>query len=74
MKRVVQCPCAAPAQGLIRQVVLVPGLDATDQVCPSPDSHLAALSVPPLLLDLPIKRRQGGTHQTSYGNSQFTRH
>uniref|UniRef100_A0A3P8UVC2 Thrombospondin type laminin G domain and EAR repeats n=1 Tax=Cynoglossus semilaevis TaxID=244447 RepID=A0A3P8UVC2_CYNSE len=45
--------------GLIRQVVLVPGLDATDQVCPSPDSHLAALSVPPLLLDLPIKRRQG---------------
>ncbi|XP_024910554.1 thrombospondin-type laminin G domain and EAR repeat-containing protein-like [Cynoglossus semilaevis] len=52
--------------GLIRQVVLVPGLDATDQVCPSPDSHLAALSVPPLLLDLPIKRRQGGTHQTSY--------
>uniref|UniRef100_I3IYH1 Thrombospondin type laminin G domain and EAR repeats n=1 Tax=Oreochromis niloticus TaxID=8128 RepID=I3IYH1_ORENI len=39
--------------GLLRQLVLVPGSDATHQICPSSDPQLAALSVPPLFLDLP---------------------
>uniref|UniRef100_A0A3Q4I623 Thrombospondin-type laminin G domain and EAR repeats a n=1 Tax=Neolamprologus brichardi TaxID=32507 RepID=A0A3Q4I623_NEOBR len=39
--------------GLMRQLVLVPGSDATHQICPSSDPQLAALSVPPLFLDLP---------------------
>ncbi|XP_061650628.1 thrombospondin-type laminin G domain and EAR repeat-containing protein-like [Phyllopteryx taeniolatus] len=36
--------------GLLRQLVLVPGSDATHQICPSTHPQLAALSVPPLLL------------------------
>ncbi|RVE57377.1 hypothetical protein OJAV_G00215740 [Oryzias javanicus] len=44
--------------GLLRQLVLVPGSDATHQICPSSDSRLAALSVPLLLLDLPVIGRQ----------------
>lgn len=41
-------PCE---QGLLRQLVLVPGSDATQRICPSLMPQLAALSVPPLLLD-----------------------
>lgn len=41
-------PCE---QGLLRQLVLVPGSDATQHICPSLMPQLAALSVPPLLLD-----------------------
>ncbi|XP_049596716.1 thrombospondin-type laminin G domain and EAR repeat-containing protein [Syngnathus scovelli] len=36
--------------GLLRQLVLVPGSDATHQICPSAQAQLASLSVPPLLL------------------------
>uniref|UniRef100_A0A3P8T8Z2 Thrombospondin type laminin G domain and EAR repeats n=1 Tax=Amphiprion percula TaxID=161767 RepID=A0A3P8T8Z2_AMPPE len=42
--------------GLLRQLVLVPGSDATHHICPSSDPHIAALSVPPRLLDLPVER------------------
>ncbi|XP_077395803.1 thrombospondin-type laminin G domain and EAR repeat-containing protein [Festucalex cinctus] len=35
--------------GLLRQLVLVPGSDATRQICPSTHPQLAALSVPPML-------------------------
>ncbi|XP_040916634.1 thrombospondin-type laminin G domain and EAR repeat-containing protein-like [Toxotes jaculatrix] len=52
--------------GLLRQLVLVPGSDATHQICPSSDPQLAALSVPPLLLDLPVMGRVGDSHLTSY--------
>ncbi|XP_069007924.1 thrombospondin-type laminin G domain and EAR repeat-containing protein-like isoform X2 [Embiotoca jacksoni] len=52
--------------GLLRQLVLVPGMDATHQICPSSDPQLAALSVPPLLLDLTVIRREGDGHVTSY--------
>ncbi|KAL1021958.1 hypothetical protein UPYG_G00020410 [Umbra pygmaea] len=41
--------------GLIRQLVLVPGSDATALVCPSSNPSLAELSVPVMLLDLPEK-------------------
>ncbi|MFT7818143.1 thrombospondin-type laminin G domain and EAR repeat-containing protein-like, partial [Arapaima gigas] len=41
--------------GLMRQLVLLPGSDATSRLCPSLDPHLAILSVPQALLALPIK-------------------
>ncbi|XP_049917820.1 thrombospondin-type laminin G domain and EAR repeat-containing protein-like [Epinephelus moara] len=52
--------------GLLRQLVLVPGSDATHHVCPSSDPQLAALSVPPLLSDLSVTGREDGDHVTSY--------
>lgn len=42
-------PCE---QGLLRQLVLLPGSDATHHICPSLTPQLAAVSVPPLLLDV----------------------
>ncbi|CAN9502415.1 unnamed protein product [Ophioblennius macclurei] len=50
--------------GLLRQLVLVPGSDATHHICPSDDPQLAVLSVPPLLLDLHVIGREGGGHGT----------
>ncbi|KAG7466965.1 hypothetical protein MATL_G00148250 [Megalops atlanticus] len=41
--------------GLMRQLVLLPGSDATSRVCPSSNPSLAVLSVPQSLLHLPIK-------------------
>ncbi|XP_036395888.1 thrombospondin-type laminin G domain and EAR repeat-containing protein [Megalops cyprinoides] len=41
--------------GLMRQLVLLPGSDATSRVCPSTNPSLAVLSVPQSLLHLPIK-------------------
>ncbi|KAK9534348.1 hypothetical protein VZT92_009394 [Zoarces viviparus] len=52
--------------GLLRQLVLVPGSDATHQICPSSNPQLAVLSVPPLLLDLPVTGREVHDHGTSY--------
>ncbi|XP_076013664.1 thrombospondin-type laminin G domain and EAR repeat-containing protein-like [Genypterus blacodes] len=46
--------------GLLRQLVLVPGSDATLQICPSSNPQLAALSVPPLLLDRRIIEEDAG--------------
>ncbi|XP_042162324.1 thrombospondin-type laminin G domain and EAR repeat-containing protein-like [Oncorhynchus tshawytscha] len=40
--------------GLLRQLVLLPGSDATSRVCPSSDPRLAVLSVPQALLTMPI--------------------
>ncbi|XP_056282906.1 thrombospondin-type laminin G domain and EAR repeat-containing protein-like [Pseudoliparis swirei] len=52
--------------GLLRQLVLVPGLDVTHQLCPSSDPRLAVLSVPPLLSDLHVTGRGGHDHVSSY--------
>ncbi|XP_026194798.1 thrombospondin-type laminin G domain and EAR repeat-containing protein-like isoform X2 [Anabas testudineus] len=52
--------------GLLRQLVLVPGSDATHQICPSSNPQLSALSVPPLLLDLPVTERKEGGHIAPY--------
>ncbi|XP_074516712.1 thrombospondin-type laminin G domain and EAR repeat-containing protein [Sebastes fasciatus] len=52
--------------GLLRQLVLVPGSDATHYICPSSDPQLAVLSVPPLLSDLPVTGREDHDHVTSY--------
>ncbi|XP_004697356.1 thrombospondin-type laminin G domain and EAR repeat-containing protein [Echinops telfairi] len=38
--------------GLIRQLVLLPGSDATSQLCPSRNAELAVLSIPPILQGL----------------------
>uniref|UniRef100_A0A4X2L9Z8 Thrombospondin type laminin G domain and EAR repeats n=1 Tax=Vombatus ursinus TaxID=29139 RepID=A0A4X2L9Z8_VOMUR len=38
--------------GLLRQLVLLPGSDATSQMCPSRNSRLAVLSIPSVLRDL----------------------
>ncbi|XP_060939269.1 thrombospondin-type laminin G domain and EAR repeat-containing protein-like [Limanda limanda] len=56
--------------GLLRQLVLVPGSDATNQICPSSDPQLATLSVPPLLLDLPITGKETDSHLTSYDTEE----
>ncbi|KAG8505757.1 Thrombospondin-type laminin G domain and EAR repeat-containing protein, partial [Galemys pyrenaicus] len=39
--------------GLLRQLVLLPGSDATPRLCPCPSAELAALSIPPILRGLP---------------------
>uniref|UniRef100_A0A3P8PIZ1 Thrombospondin-like N-terminal domain-containing protein n=1 Tax=Astatotilapia calliptera TaxID=8154 RepID=A0A3P8PIZ1_ASTCA len=52
--------------GLLRQLVLVPGSDATHQICPSSDPQLAALSVPPLFLDLPATGAEDDRHGNTY--------
>uniref|UniRef100_A0A4W4DMN7 Thrombospondin-like N-terminal domain-containing protein n=1 Tax=Electrophorus electricus TaxID=8005 RepID=A0A4W4DMN7_ELEEL len=41
--------------GLLRQLSLLPGSDATLRVCPAAKPSLAELAVPPVLLDFPIK-------------------
>ncbi|XP_035806234.2 thrombospondin-type laminin G domain and EAR repeat-containing protein-like isoform X2 [Amphiprion ocellaris] len=56
--------------GLLRQLVLVPGSDATHQICPSSDPHIAALSVPPRLLDLPVVRSSSHRHGASYDTEE----
>lgn len=56
----------ALVKGLLRQLVLVPGPDATRQICPSSNPELSDLSVPPLLLDLPVVGTEADTHLTSY--------
>ncbi|CAL8273732.1 unnamed protein product [Merluccius merluccius] len=53
--------------GLVRQLVLVPGSDATPRVCPSSDpGRMHTLSVPPLLFDLPVKTQKADSHLPSY--------
>ncbi|XP_057715136.1 thrombospondin-type laminin G domain and EAR repeat-containing protein [Corythoichthys intestinalis] len=51
--------------GLLRQLVLVPGSDATQKICPSNHPQLSALSIPPLLL-LSATGRNTGSHLTPY--------
>ncbi|KAJ8255330.1 hypothetical protein GJAV_G00203650 [Gymnothorax javanicus] len=41
--------------GLMRQLVLLPGSDATSQICPSSNPNLAVLSVPSALMHLPVQ-------------------
>ncbi|XP_072900609.1 thrombospondin-type laminin G domain and EAR repeat-containing protein-like [Hemitrygon akajei] len=41
--------------GLLRQLVMLPGSDATQRICPSPTPRLAALSIPKILMELPLR-------------------
>ncbi|XP_030247174.1 thrombospondin-type laminin G domain and EAR repeat-containing protein-like [Sparus aurata] len=52
--------------GLLRQLVLVPGSDATHHICPSSEPQLSVLSVPPLLSDLSVPGSDSDGHATSY--------
>uniref|UniRef100_A0A8C4ZCB0 Thrombospondin type laminin G domain and EAR repeats n=1 Tax=Gadus morhua TaxID=8049 RepID=A0A8C4ZCB0_GADMO len=53
--------------GLVRQLVLVPGSDATPQVCPSSEpGRINTLSVPPVLFDLSVKAPKTDSHPPSY--------
>nr|XP_046260657.1 thrombospondin-type laminin G domain and EAR repeat-containing protein-like [Scatophagus argus]XP_046260658.1 thrombospondin-type laminin G domain and EAR repeat-containing protein-like [Scatophagus argus] len=42
-------------KGLLRQLVLLPGSDATPRLCPSPDPSLAELSMPQVLKSTPLQ-------------------
>lgn len=55
----------------MRQLVLVPGADATHHICPSSKPQLAALSVPPILLDLRVPEREGDSHPSTHSNLQM---
>nr|XP_060624006.1 thrombospondin-type laminin G domain and EAR repeat-containing protein [Anolis sagrei ordinatus] len=41
--------------GLLRQLVLLPGSDATSRMCTGKNFNLAVLSIPQILQDLPVK-------------------
>ncbi|XP_035167973.1 thrombospondin-type laminin G domain and EAR repeat-containing protein-like isoform X1 [Oxyura jamaicensis] len=41
--------------GLLRQLVLLPGADATPRVCPAVNFEAATLSIPAVLQDVPVK-------------------
>ncbi|XP_034050860.1 thrombospondin-type laminin G domain and EAR repeat-containing protein-like [Thalassophryne amazonica] len=56
--------------GLLRQLVLVPGSDAMPLICHSSSPQLSALSVPPLLLDLPVNACEAEGHFPSYEAEQ----
>ncbi|KAG7233692.1 hypothetical protein INR49_006729, partial [Caranx melampygus] len=46
--------------GLLRQLVLLPGSDATPRLCPSSEPRLAELSVPQVLKSTPLQPEHGG--------------
>ncbi|XP_069010606.1 thrombospondin-type laminin G domain and EAR repeat-containing protein-like [Embiotoca jacksoni] len=46
--------------GLLRQLVLLPGSDATPRLCPASDPGLSQLSVPRILMSIPLQLDQQG--------------
>ncbi|MEE6491053.1 hypothetical protein FKM82_016084 [Ascaphus truei] len=48
--------------GLLRQLVLLPGSDATSRICPNAKPRLAELSIPAVLKELPVKTDDDGVH------------
>ncbi|KAG8432636.1 hypothetical protein GDO86_017037, partial [Hymenochirus boettgeri] len=48
--------------GLLRQLALLPGSDASNIICPSARPRLAELCIPEVLKELPIKIDENGTH------------
>lgn len=48
-------------QGLLRQLVLLPGSDATPRLCPNSEPSLAELSVPQVLKSTPLEPDQHGS-------------
>lgn len=42
-------------QGLLRQLVLLPGADATPHICTAMNYKATALSIPAVLQDVPVK-------------------
>lgn len=54
-------------QGLIRQLVLLPGSDATPRLCPSRNARLAELSIPRVLKRLTEKPDANDVLKYPYG-------
>lgn len=54
-------------QGLVRQLVLLPGSDATPRLCPCRSAELAVLSIPPVLQGLPGKPEDNEVLKYPYG-------
>ncbi|CAH2306094.1 Hypothetical predicted protein [Pelobates cultripes] len=48
--------------GLMRQLVLLPGSDATTTICPNARPRLAELSIPEVLKELPVKTEDSEVH------------
>uniref|UniRef100_A0A8C8SCI9 Thrombospondin type laminin G domain and EAR repeats n=1 Tax=Pelusios castaneus TaxID=367368 RepID=A0A8C8SCI9_9SAUR len=58
--------------GLLRQLVLLPGSDATSRMCTSMNFKLAVLSIPPVLQDLPVKPASNEVLQYPYAEMKIT--
>ena len=56
-----------PPQGLVRQLVLLPGSDATPRLCPCMNPELAVLSIPAILHDLTGKPEDNEVLKYPYG-------
>jgi hypothetical protein len=54
-------------QGLMRQLVMLPGSDATPRLCPSRNAQLAELSIPRALQGLPRKSDDNDVLKYPYG-------
>ncbi|XP_034989625.2 thrombospondin-type laminin G domain and EAR repeat-containing protein [Zootoca vivipara] len=52
--------------GLLRQLVLLPGSDATSRMCTGMNFNLAVLSIPKILQDLPVKPTGNGLLKYPY--------
>lgn len=60
-------------QGLLRQLVLLPGSDATVRLCANSDPNLAELSIPHVLKAKPVHPNNHG-HAYSYGKGTEETH
>ncbi|XP_042081322.1 thrombospondin-type laminin G domain and EAR repeat-containing protein [Haplochromis burtoni] len=58
--------------GLLRQLVLLPGSDATPRLCPSPDPALTELSIPQVLKTTPFQPDQQGPVYTYEAEARVT--
>lgn len=56
-----------PLQGLVRQLVLLPGSDATPRLCPCVNPELAVLSIPAILHGLTGKPEDNEVLKYPYG-------
>ncbi|MGH0117546.1 UNVERIFIED_CONTAM: hypothetical protein FKN15_038066 [Acipenser sinensis] len=57
--------------GLLRQLVLLPGSDATSRICPTSNPRLAVLSIPQVLLDLPVKPSENEVLKYPYAKQRL---
>ncbi|RXM28975.1 Thrombospondin-type laminin G domain and EAR repeat-containing protein [Acipenser ruthenus] len=57
--------------GLLRQLVLLPGSDATSIICPTSNPRLAVLSIPQVLLDLPVKPSENEVLKYPYAKQRL---
>lgn len=63
----VSIPLLPLSQGLLRQLVLLPGADATPRMCHTVNFKVATLSVPSVLQDVPAKPVSNEVLKQPYG-------